>query len=74
MTATLTDVHAYIEDLRATIPGDVHPAGRATINWWLQDMHAAADQYDDATLARLGRCILDKIKQEVEWAAEPGLN
>jgi hypothetical protein len=65
----VTDLHTYIEDLRATVPY-VHPAARATIHHWLQDMHAAADQDDTATVARLARCVSDKIEQEIEWCAD----
>jgi hypothetical protein len=66
MTATVTDPHDYIEDLRAILPY-VHPAARATINSWLHDMHAAADQDDAATVAQLARYVTDKIEQEIEW-------
>lgn len=65
MTATITNLHTYIEDLRAAVPY-VHPAARATINSWLQDMHAAADQDDAAAVARLARYVTDKIEQEIE--------
>jgi hypothetical protein len=57
---------AYIEDLRSTVPY-VHPAARATIHSWLQDMHDAADQDDAATVARLARLVTKKIEQEIEW-------
>ena len=66
MTATTTDLHAYIEDLRATVPY-VHPGAQATIHSWLQDMHDAADQDDAVTFARLARHVSDKIEQEIEW-------
>jgi hypothetical protein len=66
MTASTTDLHAYIEDLRATVPY-VHPAGRATIDAWLGEMHDAADQGDAATVARLARYVTNKIDQEIEW-------
>jgi hypothetical protein len=65
MTATITNLHAYIEDLGATMPY-VHPAARATIHSWLQDMHAAADQDDAATVARLARLVTKKIEQEID--------
>lgn len=70
MTATMTDLHAFIEDLRATVPY-VHPAAQATIHEWLQDMHAAADQDDVATVARLARYVTDKIEQEIKWQRGP---
>jgi hypothetical protein len=66
MTATWTDLHAFIEDLRASVPY-MHPAGRASIDAWLSEMHDAADQDDAATFARLARLVTDKIKQEIEW-------
>jgi hypothetical protein len=60
------NLHAYIEDLRATVPY-VHPAARATIHSRLQDMHAAADHDDAGTVARLARLVAKKIEQEIEW-------
>jgi hypothetical protein len=69
MTATTTDLHAYIEDLRATVPY-VHPAGRATIDAWLGEMHDAADQDDAATVARLACLVTKKTEQEIEWQRE----
>jgi hypothetical protein len=69
MSATLADLHAFIEDLRATVPY-VHPAAQATIHEWLQDMHTAADQDDPASVARLARLVTDKINQEIKWQRE----
>jgi hypothetical protein len=71
MTATMTDLHTFIEDLRAAVPY-VHPAGRATIDAWLGEMHDAADQDDAATVARLARYVADKIAWEIEWQRRLG--
>jgi hypothetical protein len=68
MTATITDLHAYIEDLRATVPY-VHPAAQAVIHEWLGEMHDAANQDDPVTFARLARLVTKKIEQEIEWQA-----
>jgi hypothetical protein len=69
MTATKIELHDYIEQLRITVPY-VHPAGLATIKEWLQEMSAAADHGDSVTVARLARCVADKIEQELEWQRE----
>jgi hypothetical protein len=66
MTATKIELHDFVEQLRSTVPY-VHPAGRATIDAWLSDMHDAADHGDAVTVARLARCISNKIEQELAW-------
>jgi hypothetical protein len=52
MTATGLDLHDYVEQLRRSVPY-VHPAGRVTIDIWLDDMLDAADQDDARTVAQL---------------------
>jgi hypothetical protein len=52
----------------------VHPAGRATIDAWLAKMHDAADQDDAATVARLVRCIKNKIELEIKWQRQDAKN
>ena len=66
MTVTTIELHDYVEALRANIPY-VHPAGRATIDSWLDEMHNAADRGDGVTFVRLDLRIAGKVEQECEW-------
>jgi hypothetical protein len=67
LTATATDVHTFLDDIAGAMPA-THPIGDAIIRWWLQDAHVAATRGDMAEVARLARCITDKIAQEKKWA------
>ena len=66
MTATTIELHDYVEALRNAVPY-VHPAGRATIDGWLAEMHNAADHGDGVTFVRIDLRIPDKVDQELEW-------
>jgi hypothetical protein len=69
MTATKIELHDYIEQLRATMPY-VHPAGKATLDAWFAEMNDAAEHGDAITVARLARCVTDKVEQELAWQRE----
>ena len=69
MSASAIDLHDYVHALRASIPY-VHPAGRATIDDWLREMHEAADHGDTATFAKLALLIAEKVNRELQWYAE----
>jgi hypothetical protein len=69
MTVTTIELHDYVEALRANIPY-VHPAGRATIDSWLDEMHNAADRGDGVTFVRLDLRIAGKVEQELAWYAQ----
>ena len=56
MTATRIELHDYVEHLRRAVPY-VHPAGRVTIDIWLNDMVDAADHDDAGTVAKFARWI-----------------
>jgi hypothetical protein len=63
MTATRTDLHDYVASLRLSIP-DIHPAGRATIDAWFDDMTDAAD-HDDTTSLQTARTRTDHAANSV---------
>jgi hypothetical protein len=56
MSATVIDLHDYLQTLRDTLPY-VHPAGMATIHAWLGEALDAADRGDAASVARLASFI-----------------
>jgi hypothetical protein len=68
MTATTIELHDYVEALRSAVPY-VHPAGRATIDEWLTEMHEASYYGATATFAKIAQRITMKVVQELEWYA-----
>jgi hypothetical protein len=65
MTAASTEQLGYfVDQMRSTIPDDLHPSGHATIHGWLQEMRWAADEGDTATVARRAKHIEAKIERE----------
>ena len=63
----ITQLRYFVEQMRSTIPDDLHPAGHATINGWLREMRWAAEEGDTATVARRAKHIEAKIEQELQW-------
>jgi hypothetical protein len=55
MTAAHIGLLDYVAQLRCSVP-DVHPAGRATIDQWLDDMIVAADHGDEASRSHSCSC------------------
>ena len=49
---------------------DIHPAGAATVWTWLCAMRAAAEEGHANDVARLARCVTEKVAQERAWHAE----
>jgi hypothetical protein len=62
-------LHRHVKALRDAIPY-IHPAGRVTIDWWLGEMHDAADAGDTAKFAELAERIAERVRQEIEWYPE----
>jgi hypothetical protein len=49
---------------------DIHPAGAATVWTWLCAMRAAAEEGHADDVARLARCVNEKVAQERQWHAD----
>jgi hypothetical protein len=66
----ITQLRYFVEQMRSTIPDDLHPAVHATIHGWRQEIRWAADEGDSATVARRAKHIEAKIEQELQWERE----
>lgn len=64
MTATAITLIDFAAAVHATVPQDIHPAARATIQTWLSSLLDAANEGDGTTVAKLTRRISDKVALE----------
>jgi len=69
MSATVINMHDYIEALRLHVPPDIHPSTRSIIAEYLAEMHLAADD-DPALVAKLAGFICYRVAQELRFEAE----
>jgi hypothetical protein len=69
MTANSITLTDYLVTLRQSIPY-VHPAGRATIDDWLDQMAASANHNDAANFAKLAKRVTDKVQRELDWQGQ----
>lgn len=69
MSATATNLHAFIEDVRRTAPDYLHPLSIMSIHRWPNDAHAYVNIGEEERAVRLIRYASEKIKSEVAWEA-----
>jgi hypothetical protein len=69
MSASSVSLRDYVETLLDTLP-HIHPAGRASIDYWIDEALDAADHGDAAGVARLALRIGRKVEMELRFQCE----